>query len=351
MNPDLTLPDIQPVFVVGHPRSGTTLVQLLLTAHPDFSSGPETHFFIHVLAPFEGWENSKLSPAQLETVFKRLAGKPGIHLDAAFKAALREQAGQGGIAPAHFLHRLMQYFAEQAGKASARRWVEKTPRHVQYVPQILALFPQAQVINIVRDPRDVVSSPPRFYESHSVAYRRQVCIERAESWNMMVGLSKTFEGDNRILTIRYEDIIADAEGSLLRMMHFLGEAYRPESLEHFAEHYDQVVLPQEEVRKSLLAVGEIVDRRGIWKRRMSEREARLVELICEPLMREFGYDLTVCASLSEREKQALLRRERASVALGYRLYTLSHRLRGIPRRIAAWPCRTLRRLKRPADAS
>lgn len=345
MNPELTLPDVRPVFVVGHPRSGTTLVQLLLTAHPVFSSGPETHLFAHVLAPFKGWESSKLSPAQLETAFKRLAGKPGIQLDTALKAALREQARAGGIAPAHFLHRLMQHFAEQSGKASAQRWVEKTPRHVQYVPQILALFPQARVINIVRDPRDVVSSPPRFYESRSATYRRQVCIERAESWNMMVGLSRTFEADSRILTIRYEDIIADAEGSLLRMMQFLGEAYRPESLERFAEHYDQVVLPKEEVRKSLLAVGEIVDRRGIWKQRMSEREARLVELICEPLMREFGYDLVVCANLSEQEKQALLRRERASAAFHYRLYTLSRRLRQVPRRIAA-----LRRPKRPADA-
>ncbi len=339
MRPELTQPDVRPVFVVGHPRSGTTLVQLLLTAHPTFSSGPETHFFVHVLAPFDGWENSKLSPDQLEVAFKRLAGKPGIQLDEAFKANLREEAGKDGLAPAYFLHRLMRYFAQQTGKETALRWVEKTPRHVQYVPQILSLFPQAQVINIVRDPRDVVSSPPRFYESRSAAYRRQVCVERAQSWNAMVGLSKAFEANSRIMTIRYEDIIADAEGSLLRMMQFLGEAYRPESLEHFADHYDQVVLPKEEVRKRLLAVGEIVDRRGIWKRRMSEHEARLVELICEPLMREFGYELVVCADLSERERQALLLRERASVALSYRLYTLSRRLKGVPRHL--W-----RRLKR-----
>lgn len=344
MRPELTLPDVRPVFVVGHPRSGTTLVQLLLTAHPAFSSGPETHFFVHVLAPFDGWENGTLSPAQLEVAFKRLAGKPGIQLDEAFKATLHKQASGGGIAPAYFLHQLMRYFAQQSGKATAPRWVEKTPRHVQYVPQILTLFPHAQVINIVRDPRDVVSSPPRFYESRSAAYRRQVCVERAESWNAMVGLSKTFEADSRIMTIRYEDIIADAEGSLLRMMQFLGETYRPESLEHFADHYDQVVLPQEELRKSLLAIGEIVDRRGIWKRRMSEREARLVELICEPLMREFGYDLVVCAGLSEQDRQALLRRERAAVALSYRLYTLSCRLRELPHR--SW-----RRLKRPRSAT
>lgn len=348
MRADLSMPDIRPVFVVGHPRSGTTLVQLLLTAHPSFSSGPETHFFVHVFDPFPGWQDGMLSAEQIEIAFKRLAGKPGIDLDEGFRGRIRAQAADGGIAPARFLHELMRHFAEQSGKASAPRWIEKTPRHVNHVPLILEMFPQGRVINMVRDPRDVASSPVRFLESRSETFRRQVCLERAESWNVMVGLSRGFEADERILNIRYEDIIADPEASLMHMMQFLGETYRAESLERFADNYDQIVLPKEEVRKHLLTAGEIVDRRGIWKKRMSAKEARIVELICEPLMREWGYKLDICAGMTEAQKAARLRADRRAVAVSFALYSARQWIADLPGKISGLPRRIGRGLRRAA---
>ncbi|HEX2619872.1 MAG TPA: sulfotransferase, partial [Phototrophicaceae bacterium] len=217
----LTVEGRRPVFVVGHPRSGTTLVQLLITAHPVFSSAPETHFFTHVLGAVPDWLNRTIRPDELHQVFKRLIGKPGIELDNATLAQITEQAkNNNGIAPAVLLNTIMEFYAAQQHKH--RRWLEKTPRHVNYIPQILTLFPDARIINIVRDPRDVVSSNVRFQKlspEKDSAERRRICVERSQSWNQMVRYAqRLLPNEPRLFTVRYEDLIIDTVGSLTRLM-------------------------------------------------------------------------------------------------------------------------------------
>jgi hypothetical protein len=290
----LILDGKKPVFVVGHPRSGTTLVQLLITAHPAFSSAPETHFFSVVLQGIPDWETRALRPDELPPLFTKLAGKPGIQLDETVQGEIIAQTQKdGGIAPAVLLDRIMQGYA--VNKPTATRWLEKTPRHVNFIPQILALFPDARIINIVRDPRDVVSSNVRFQElspEKDRTERRRICLSRSESWNTMVSFAKgLLPGEPRLMSVRYEDLIADPEGSLTRIMDFVGEERTSQELESFGKNYRAVALEKEDVRKQLCSVGEIVDRRGIWKTRMTHEEAQIVDTLCHDLMREYGYSI------------------------------------------------------------
>jgi hypothetical protein len=287
-----SLTDLRPVFVVGHPRSGTTLLQLLITAHPAFWSAPETHLFSFVLADTPDWDTRLLRADELPILFARLAGKPGIALTDAVKAQITARAQEsGGIAAAALLDAIMQTYAH--AKPTATRWLEKTPRHVNFVPQMLKLFPDARVLNIVRDPRDVVSSNVRYQRlspEQDAAQRRYICIERSLSWNTMVDYAKTLlPTEPRMMTLRYEDLITDPEGNLARVMAFIGEERDAGVLEKFGEGYRAVVLEKEDVHKQLCAVGEIVDRRGIWKTRMTEGEAQIVDTLCHALMGDYGY--------------------------------------------------------------
>jgi hypothetical protein len=347
MKNDVVMNNIQPVFIVGHPRSGTTLVQLLITAHPVFSSGPETHLFQYVLdPPVSDWGHSKLSQDELDLVFERLAGEPAIHLNEEFKARIKQQTGAEGLAPALLLHELMTYFASEASAGSAKRWVEKTPMHALCVSEILSLFPEAKIVNIVRDPRDVASSPPRFYNSKSALYRQKLCIERAESWNRIAGLSEQFASNKHIITVRYEDIVEDPLAALERIIVFLGEEYQPEGLKTFSKYYNVVVQPKEHVKKSLCAEGKIVNRRGIWKKRMSANEAKLVELICEPLMAEFGYTPEVSSGLSPSQKRNWLFFKKVMIAFGCGVCSATDALRSISRKVVWLPIRVAGKLMR-----
>jgi hypothetical protein len=187
----------------------------------------------------------------------------------------------------------MQSFAEKQHKHTPNgRWLEKTPRHVNHIPTILRHFPDAQIINIVRDPRDVASSPMRFQELGEGAERRYLVINQGYSWNTMVKAAKNLlPHEPRLMTIRYEDIIINPEAALERLMQFIGEENTGNVLESFGSNYRNVVLEKEDIHKQLCAAGEIVDRRGIWKKRMSPLEAQYIETICAPLMQEYGYPL------------------------------------------------------------
>jgi len=283
--------DIRPAFVVGHPYSGTTFLQLLMSSHPSFSSAPETHFFTYMMKPIKNWKNSKLNHKQLDFLFERFTLKPQIKLDTDFKKYIKNLAGKEGIAPAVMLNELMIYFAKKSG-AKSKRWIEKTPRHAGLIQEILILYPNAKFIYIIRDPRDVVSSTLRFLDFKSEKNRWWHCAKRAEMWKIEVenALKIISSVDKKyVMVIRYDDIVQDPEDSLKKIMEFLNEKYYDKSLEDFSKNYRNVTLPFEESYKNLASVGKIVDCRGIWKKRMSENDARIVETICYQLMVKYNY--------------------------------------------------------------
>lgn len=288
MDKGFVLDKLRPVFLTGPPRSGTTLLQLLLSSHSRFSSAPETHFFSYVLQPIEDWPTKKLSAEKLDMIFERLAEKPLIDVSGEFREVIRQKASSDGISAGSLLNEVMVYLSG-ASEKNETRWIEKTPRHALYVREILKIYPGAKIITIIRDPRDVVSSQSPFGNFRSRVQLRRYRLSRAERWNVIVESVAHLMPNENILLIRYEDIVQRPEMSLKEIMEFLEEGYEPHMLRVFSNNYDRVVRPEESRHKNLCSIGEIVDRRNIWKTRMGKFEALLVEAICEPLMVQYGY--------------------------------------------------------------
>lgn len=302
----LLMTDINPVFIVGHPYSGTTFLQLLLTAHPGFTSGPETHYFHYVLKPLKNWMHSPLSTDQLHLVFKRFSETPKIQFEKSFIDRMGRISEPDGISAASLLNEIMLYFAAKTG-GSAERWVEKTPKHGRFINEIFNLFPNAFVLNLLRDPRDVVSSALRRKTLKSDAERKPYCIKRAKKWKREVGnILKIAPSFPRLRTVRYDDIVANPPKMVQEIMDFLGEKYRPEVLETFSENYESVTVPSENGHKYLASKKAVIDRRGIWKTRMSEEDAVAVEKVCYDLMIRCGYAVSDTAKPS-RAKKAIKR--------------------------------------------
>jgi len=212
-----------PIFVVGFQRSGTTLLQSLLGAHPRIAAPPETHFIARVahLADYFGdlADDANLRRALSEALNPPvpLLAECGFDEDLLF-----ERARTGPRTYAALLDTLMSDFAERHGKA---RWCEKTP--TQPATWVYDLFPEAQVVHIVRDPRDVVAS------SLDVPWTGMATRRIAAAWrrftldNVRVGLEV---GPARFLQIRYEDLARDFESTLSLVCAFLDEGLTTEML-------------------------------------------------------------------------------------------------------------------------
>lgn len=149
--PDDALPT---VFIVGCPRSGTTLLQRMLDAHPAVAVAPET-FFIRRFWTHRATYGDLQRDEHFERLLRDITATPAFDemgLDAdAFMAA----AQNGERSYAALFRLLLRRFADQRGATVVG---EKTPNHVLYLPTLHDFFPDARFIHLVRDPRAVVNS-------------------------------------------------------------------------------------------------------------------------------------------------------------------------------------------------
>ncbi|MFV2064486.1 MAG: sulfotransferase [Chloroflexota bacterium] len=219
----MTDPTSRPVFVVGGPRSGTTLLTAMLAAHSAFYCGPETHFFSRWarLGPGErgrildaaGW------PERATRFVTSLSlGKRPVHqLYGVSADDVRAWLLAGPPSLAAMLESLTLPRAQREGAA---RWVEKTPRHLEYPELITETWPDARIVRIVRDPRDAAVSLTRVpFGTPSLLTNLSVLARMNEA------AADFYRESPQALTVRYEDLVAEPERELHRICDFVGEPY------------------------------------------------------------------------------------------------------------------------------
>ncbi len=218
--------DTSPVFVVGLPRSGTTLMAVCLDRHPALDCGPETHLFAH-LATVD--QSALLDPGRwpdTATDFVCSLATDGVLVhDAAGIDRGRIHAALAARPPS-VVAMLESLTVIQAGDAGKPRWIEKTPRHLAYLPLIRNLWPDAAIIHMVRDPR-----------ARAVSMTRMPFGADSQVSNLLDGMFRdratraAVDADPRLLRVRLEDLVADPARELGRVCDFLGEPWMPAMLE------------------------------------------------------------------------------------------------------------------------
>lgn len=283
--------------VVGCPRSGTTLLAVMLDSHSQIAIPPETAFLpeLHVLAGKEGAVLRREFFTLLTTDRWNVSNwnDIGIGKDAYWQrlCALRTFSITGG------LRLLYGMYATGLGK---RLYGEKTPADSRCMPQIEAYLPEARFIHIVRDPRDVVLSLRRTTAGRSVERTAQI-------WVDMVSVARASAKQvGRYHEVRYEDLVLDPEAELRRICAFLELDYESAMLDYRASgarhvgHLGDRLLPDgrakvpHELRARLhesLALPLRKDRVNNWRQEMSADDRATVEAIAAPLMHTIGYDV------------------------------------------------------------
>jgi hypothetical protein len=278
-----------PFFIVGCPRSGTTVVRSMLNAHPRLAIPPETHWIV-ALAPRRYDAGAprripngrpRLQLAGGRPVIEEIVGYPtffGMKLD---EARLLDEtsgdAGRGADFP-RLVRAVMQRYADDRGKP---RWGDKTPRYVNHMPLLRRMFPDARFLHVMQDGRHVVRSivdisgrPPI---QAAAFWRRHVLRGRRDGARLGRGVYQE---------LRLEDLVADPERELRRVCAFLGEDYAPEMLDYRRQFSGQPV-----ASRHVQATRPLNADRPDWRAGLSALEVREVEAICGPVLAELGYDV------------------------------------------------------------
>jgi hypothetical protein len=260
--------DARPIVIGGCGRSGTTLLRVMLDSHPRICCGVESKLFLP----------RSIKPRVLERKFDLSAADIGRLLDES-----RSQA--------EFIDRFFAAYCRHAGKP---RWAEKTPDNVRVIDYVLAHFPRARFVHVLRDGRDTVCSL-RTHPSHLVVGGRRVplrtrkpldqCIDR---WVTTVTMGLAHRGDPRYHEVRYEDLAASPDATLRTLLGRLDEPWDPAVLEFHARRDGS----REELRNPLHpGIHRPVSPRSVgrWRSELTRGEADRFKSRAGDLLLRLGY--------------------------------------------------------------
>jgi hypothetical protein len=240
----------KPIFIVGSPRSGTTLMRYIIDAHPNIFCPPcETFLFNTLNTTFNGfiWKDHY---AQLPFTRKALI------------KWLRKY--------------ILDLFGNLALKTGKRRWAEKTPSHILFMDFINEVFPDAQFIHMIRNGYDVVKSLKNIHwGSNDIAFNANLWVEHVTKGREF-GRKLSPE---RYIEIRFEDLVNETEMTIRRICEFLDEEMDPRMLKFHLPENNSWGLNLKPLKKE--DIGKYKDLNII--------ERNVFNRIAGSLMRDLGY--------------------------------------------------------------
>jgi Sulfotransferase family len=294
-------------FVVGMNRSGTTLLRMMLDAHPQLTIPPETHF---VPALIKACRQRGATPEDALAAMKsaREWGDFGFS-DEEMLGRLRATK----LTPGAAVRTFYETYMEQQGKP---RWGEKTPTYVQRMPLIQGALPEARFVHVIRDGRDVALSVL------DRTVRDLTAADVARRWQKKIGKARKDAPKLRnYMELRYEDLILDTEPVLRHVCEFIRLDYDPAMLDYHERSSERL----QEMARALPGDGRAqhlsverrmathamatkppsVDRVARWRTQMSTSERAAFEAVAGDLLDELGYEIGEGAV--ERAEAALAR--------------------------------------------
>ncbi|MEG4917102.1 sulfotransferase [Microcoleus sp. B7-D4] len=209
------------IFLVGSPRSGTTMLQSLLAAHPEVISFPESKFFHYLLyKKFAG-----NFPGRMEAFFKDEINRPELLQDFDNSQTVATKVSW-------FVGVLDGLAAEQ----NKSIWLEKTPEHIYFIEDIQRFLPDAKFIHILRNSMDTIASlHEATRNSHDLwgpGWDLNHCIHR---WKEAMLISHKYAKKSNHILVKYEEILDNKVKKLEEICHFMGIEYDERMLDFYQE--------------------------------------------------------------------------------------------------------------------
>ena len=296
--------DLPIVFILGKGRSGTTLLQTMLDAHPNTIAPIESRFVVHFKNRYgqvTKWTSDRKS-ALIQDVLEEQKIKFFWEIDV---QALMERINQLPE-DTSYVNLCEQVFGSAISffpKETPKIIIDKNPIYAMLTPHILDVFPNARFIHMVRDYRASSSSVLRLsnkMQARQLGFRWLVSNQEIEK--LKAKLPERFQ------TLRYEDLLQQPEIELKKLTSFLGIDYHLDMLKfheniqaHFGEYLERS--PSAEIKK-LRELGSTTVHKNLskpldpsfidkWKTTLSDKEIEDLELVCGEFGKRYQYETKI----------------------------------------------------------
>jgi Sulfotransferase family len=255
----------------------------MLNCHPGLAMPHETRFLIG------GWKRRArfgdlAEPENRRRVARWIASRRKSRLER-LGVTREELIARLEAAPPTIGSVLGTCFLLYAERHAKPRWGDKRPSHAQHLDAIFAMFPDAQLINIVRDPRAAVASVRKigWYEGDLAtgADLWQRSVLAVDRWRDRLAEDQLFE-------LRYEDLVEDPRRMLERITDFLGLA--PDGIEAMLQFHEKSDVPRDRTFHPRVSTPVTTEGVRAWEGALTPAEVAFIEHVLEEKMQRYGYE-------------------------------------------------------------
>ena len=283
------------LFILGNPRSGTSLLRLMLTCHPDIIIPPESHFFLWLEEKYSNWKFTD----GLDTFLVDLYNSTKFETWEIPKDELKKYLlGLNINSYSELIEEIYLFYGKLHKKKNVKVWGDKNKLWKEKLGSIRKYYPSAKFIHLVRDGRDVACSFKELFLNKSKSkYAPDLpgeIVAIAERWSLNINaisfFLKNIEANNKMI-VKYEELINYPEDTLKVISNFLELPFDGKMLDYVKENSNEVYEPLEflEWKRKL---NQIPDKKNIgkYKELLSSKEVKVFEKISSSELTKFGYE-------------------------------------------------------------
>ena len=258
-----------PVFIVGLPRSGTTLLQSILCSTSSFFPIPETHFFSRAARGLPGYG---LSSQQREKIAEILQRKSDIEIPPSELAGCetKKQAFETVI--------------DRFNPGNVQRFLEKTPRHLFFYDEIIESYPDARFVCLLREPCNSASS------ILNMGDKGKSMLLLSLAYNRFVQTALQHDQNDNFMIVKYEDLTDGSDAAFRKIFSFIDVPFDGHLLTSFGAAAREVI-GERETWKHGVITSKGVDKNDPdkWKQTLSLSEGALIQMLTRSCAMALGY--------------------------------------------------------------
>lgn len=261
---------INPVFIVGLPRSGSTLLQGILCKSGVYFPMPETHFFSFVAFDLP---HKDLKKEHRERIQNKLVKKSRIKLKRQIPDSLTA------------VKDIFEFVVDEFNTYDSRTFLEKTPRHIFFYFEILQYYPAARFICMVREPKNAVSSHLTMSER-----RNKSVIRVSMLYSKIVSAIFNIRNNSNVFVLKFEDLTDKTEESIKGVCKFLNIPFNESLIENVSAPSGIIMAHESWKRKNIEEKKVKRNQPNRWKEALTDEQADLVIFITKTQAQKFGYN-------------------------------------------------------------
>lgn len=275
---------VETFFIVGFQRSGTTLLRLMLNAHPDIAIPHDSAELWPSYARLATTTYRGLRAAgDVRRMIDDLLREPRI---CAWQTALPRESLLADPLPSNFPEVMQRFHLVYARAHGKVRWGDKNTGTLIELDRLNAEFPNCQIIHLVRDGRDCALSHRDYMYGYENVLR--VALEWREQVTLCHKMGAMLPRE-RFYELRYEDLLTDSSRALSDLCDFLRMPFSPLMLEYH-HHFEDHVPEERRALWPLLNRPPLVSNAFKWKSLMAASDRAVFERTAGELLRSFGYE-------------------------------------------------------------